>query len=205
MVKEVLIYIEGDTKQKGKANAIPLRQGLRTFFQNLENEIKVPIRIKPVGARELTIKIFLSEIDDNRDNFAVLLVDAEGEIGEDESVKTFLRKISDKFNFKNVKDEQCHLMVQLMESWFLADKEKLGEFYGPNFNHNALPKNKNVEKIPKADVLKGLKAATAKTKKGEYGKGTHSGEILQKINSSSVRNSAEHCENLFQAIIKATE
>ena len=96
-------------------------------------------------------------------------------------------------------------MVRLMESWFLADKEKLAGFYGRDFNPKVLPKNKNVEKIPKDDVLTGLKNATRNTSKGEYGKGAHSGEILQKINPDPVRKSSEHCERMFAAIKKATE
>lgn len=203
MVKEVVIYIEGDTKQKGKGNAITLRQGFRSFFQAAETN--VPIEIKLLGSREMAIKIFLSEVEYNSDNFAVLLVDSEGEIGENETPKSFLQKISDKFDFKNIKEDQCHLMVRLMESWFLADKERLAGFYGRNFNSNALPKNKNVEKIPKDDVLTGLKNATRNTSKGEYGKGAHSGEILQKINPDPVRKSSEHCERMFAAIKKATE
>ncbi len=205
MVKEVVIYIEGDTKQKGKGNAITLRQGFREFFKDLAEEIKIPIDLKLVGAREFTIKVFLAEHENNLDSFSVLLVDSEGEISENETPKMFLQKISDKFDFKNVKDEQCHLMVQLMESWFLADKEKLAEFYGKDFNTKALPKNKNVEQIPKNDVINGLKKATQKTSKKEYGKGSHSGEILQRIDSQKVRESAPHCEKLFETISNLNE
>ena len=204
MVKEVIIYIEGDTKQKGKGNAITLRQGFREFFKDLAEEIKVPIDLKLVGARELTIKIFLSELEFFPQSFSVLLVDAEGEIDEKDTVKTFLQKISPKFNFKNVKDEQCHLMVQVMESWFLADKEKLAEFYGKGFNINALPKNKNVEEIVKSDVEAGLKNAVRGTLKKEYKKGEHAGEILRIIDSNKVREAAPHCNKLFEAISEET-
>ena len=200
MVKEIVIYIEGDTKQKGKGNAITLRQGFREFFKDLTEKIKIPIDFKLVGARELTIKIFLAEQKYNSENFSVLLVDSEGEIDENESPKTFLQKISPKFDFKNVEDEQCHLMVQIMESWFLADKEKLAEFYGQDFNANALPQNNNVERIPKADVISGLENATRNTKKGKYGKGSHSGEILRRIDFRKVRESAAHCERLFEIL-----
>ncbi|MCW5959560.1 MAG: DUF4276 family protein [Pyrinomonadaceae bacterium] len=200
MVREVVIYIEGDTKRKGKSNAITLRQGFREFFKDLAGEIKIPIELKLVGAREFTIKVFLAEQEYNSDSFTVLLVDSEGRLDENETPKTFLQKISDKFDFKNVKDEQCHLMVQLMESWFVADKEKLAEFYDKDFNAKALPKNKNIEQIPKNDVITGLEKATQKTKKGKYGKGAHSGEILRIIDSGKVRKSAPHCERLFETI-----
>jgi hypothetical protein len=205
MVKEILIYIEGDTKQKGKGNAITLRQGFSQFFKELAEEIKIPINIKLLGGREDTIRIFLSEQAFFPKSFMVLLVDSDAEIGENETPKSFLQKISPKFDFRKVKEEQCHLMVQLMETWFLADKEKLAEFYGKDFNAKALPQNKEVEKIPKNDVISGLENATRNCAKGRYGKGLHSGEILQRIDSSLVRQSAPHCEKLFAAIIKATE
>lgn len=205
MVKEVIIYIEGDTKQKGKNSAITLRQGFREFFKNLTEDIKVPIDLKLGGAREITIKIFLSEIGDYPTSFQVLLVDAEKEIDEKETPKMFLQKISPKFDFKNVRDEQCHLMAQTMESWFLADKEKLAEFYGKGFNLNALPKNTNVEKIAKADVEAGLKNAVRATSKKEYKKGEHAGEILRLIDSNKVQEAAPHCEKLFAAITESAK
>jgi len=201
MVKEVIIYIEGDTKQKGKGNAITLRQGFREFFQTLAEDIKVPIDLKLLGSREIAIKIFLSELNFFPESFSALLVDAEGEIDEKETPKTFLQKISAKFDFSNVDEEQCHLMVQLMESWFLADKEKLAEFYGKGFNINSLPKHTNVEKIPKSDVESGLKNAVRGTSKKEYKKGEHTGEILRIIDSNKVRSAAPHCERLFAVII----
>jgi hypothetical protein len=202
MVKEVIIYIEGDTKQKGKGNAITLRQGFREFFGGLAEDIKVPIDLKLLGSREIAIKIFLGELEYFPTSFQVLLVDAEGEIDEKDTPKTFLQKISPKFDFKNVKDEQCHLMAQMMESWFLADKEKLAEFYGKGFNINALPKNKNVEEIPKSDVETGLKNAARGTSKKDYKKGEHAGEILRIIDSKKVREAAPHCEKLFTTVIE---
>lgn len=200
MVKEVILYIEGDTKQQGKGNAITLRQGFREFFQPLAEEIKISIELKLLGSREIAIKIFLSELEFNSESFPALLVDAESEVDENDTPKTHLQKISPKFDFKNVKEEQCHLMAQTMESWFLADKEKLAEFYGKGFKVNALPKNVNVEKIPKTDVETSLKNAVRETLKKEYKKGEHAGEILRIIDSNKVRQSAPHCDGLFATI-----
>ncbi len=205
MVKEVILYIEGDTKQKGKGNAIALRQGFREFFQPLAEEINVPIELKLLGSREFAIKIFLSETAYNAESFSALLVDAEGEVDEKDTPKTHLQKISAKFDFKNVEDNQCHLMAQMMESWFVADKERLAEFYGQGFNLKALPKNTNVEKIAKSDVESGLKAAARNTSKKDYKKGEHAGEILRKIDSVKVRAAAPHCERLFKIIKEIIE
>ncbi len=200
MVKEILIYIEGDLKQKGNKNAITLRQGFREFFQEIVKESRTSIKPILCGSRESTVRIFLGETSFGKESFLMILVDSEGEIGEGETPKIFLNKVSDKFDFSEIDEEQCHLMVQAMESWFLADKDCLAEFYGKDFNSNSLPQNPNVEKIQKKDILEGLKNATRRTKKGKYGKGNHSGEILQKIDAQKIRESAPHCERLFRII-----
>ncbi len=96
-------------------------------------------------------------------------------------------------------------MVQVMESWFFADKETLAEFYGQNFNLNALKKNTNVEKIAKADVENRLSNATKNTQKGEYHKTRHGAKILELINPLKVREAAPHCERLFAVLINNIE
>jgi hypothetical protein len=57
------------------------------------------------------------------------------------------------------------LMVQCLESWFLADKAALEKYYGRQFMNDNLPGNPNIEEIPKQDVVDGLKAATRGTDK----------------------------------------
>ena len=71
-------------------------------------------------------------------------------------------------------------MVQVMESWFLADPDTLKAFYGREFRAGSLPRNQNIEQISKQDVERGLKHATSVTKKGDYydNKGKHSFAIL---------------------------
>ena len=74
-------------------------------------------------------------------------------------------------------EEQAHLMVQMMESWFMADKDTLKEFYGNHFNGNALPGQADIEVISKADLLSSLENASRHTTKGKYGKGAHAFKI----------------------------
>ena len=68
----------------------------------------------------------------------------------------------------SVTDSQLHFMVQVMESWFLADRQCLRSYYGPNFLESRLRGNPKVEEILKDDVIKGLEDATRDTKKGKY-------------------------------------
>jgi hypothetical protein len=67
-------------------------------------------------------------------------------------------------------DEHCHLMVQTMEAWFIADPESLAKYYGQGFRRNSLPATSNVESIPKNTLEPALIHATKETRKGRYHK-----------------------------------
>jgi hypothetical protein len=206
MVKDVRLYIEGDTKQKGKGNSITLRQGFNEFFGKWAQKEKANVRFHSVlcSDRGSAVRIFLNDSDLYPKDFVVLLIDTEREKDIKEDAKVVLQRDFPNYNFKEIKESQCHFMVQSMESWFLADKEKLAECYDDKFNENALPKNAKVEEILKKDVLTGLKNATRETSngKGEYGKGADSGRILGKIRPQKVRDAAPHCKILFDTISK---
>ena len=85
-------------------------------------------------------------------------------------------------------DGDCHLMVQLMEAWFLADVAALNAYYGSGFNDNALPGRTDIEKISKDTVLSSLHESTRHTTKGSYSKGNHAFGILAIIDPYKVMN-----------------
>lgn len=135
----------------------------------------------------------------------MFLLDSDLPIEENETPKSFLQKQNPTWHLEDAEENQCHLMVQLMESWFFADKDKLAEFYGQNFNRNALARNTNVEKIEKSNVERGLANATSHTQKGEYHKTRHGAKLLELIDPQKVCQSAPHCEKLFAAVFKVIE
>lgn len=204
MVKEVRLYIEGDTKQKGSGNSITRRQGFNEFFGKWVKEKNLNARFHSIlcGDRGSAVKIFLNDNAIYSKDLVILLIDTEREKDINENAIVFLRKDFPSYDFKEIKESQCHFMVQTMESWFLADKEKLAECYDNKFNEKVLLKNKEVEKIPKKDAIDGLKNATKETRngKGEYGKGADSGKILGEIRPQKVRAAAPHCKILFKTI-----
>ena len=85
-------------------------------------------------------------------------------------------------------DLACHLMVQCMETWFLADRASLCHFFGQGFNTNALPSEKSrLESIDKGRIYKALLDASRACKtKGKYGKGPHSFKILEQIDPTKI-------------------
>lgn len=92
-------------------------------------------------------------------------------------------------------------MVEIMEAWFLADIERLNQYYGAGFREDALRGNPEVERISKTDVLSRLKRATQATKPGEYHKTKHAPDLLATINASLVRQAAPNCNRLFKLVL----
>lgn len=88
----------------------------------------------------------------------------------------------------NSEDLQCHLMVQCMEAWLLADRDTLKRFFGQGYKENALPAPANpVERIAKPQIYDTLAAATRDCKtKSAYGKGEHSFKLLTLIDPAKV-------------------
>lgn len=85
-------------------------------------------------------------------------------------------------------NDQCHLMVQCMEAWFLADRMALQTFFGQGFNANALPSADNsIEGVAKQQIYQSLADATKSCKtKAPYGKGEHSFKLLALIDPAKV-------------------
>ncbi|MGI8883241.1 MAG: DUF4276 family protein [Pyrinomonadaceae bacterium] len=203
MKKEIRIYIEGDTKNKGKNTDITLRQGFNAFFRELIEEAKnknTTLRPITYGSKFETFKKFLDGVREYQDSFVLFLLDSDAPLEENETPKAFLKKQNPAWHLHDVEENQCHLMVHLMEAWFYTDKDKLAEYYGKDFNRNALVRNTNVEKIPKADVENGLANATRNTQKGEYHKTRHGAKILELINPQFVCNAAPNCKRLFEIV-----
>lgn len=153
-------------------------------------------RIVPSGGRSLAFKDFCIAIANGES--AMLLVDSEGQVAPQPQTNNqvnfdpwlhLAQRVGDGWAKPvNVSNEHCHLMVQCMETWFIADRDALSSFFGRGFNLNALPHATNpVEAIEKADVYRVLAAATKDClTKSPYGKGEHSFKILSLIDPRKV-------------------
>lgn len=198
MVKEIVIHVEGGGDATSKAR---LREGFVRFLNGVRVDAAqrgVRLRVVPGGSRTDTFK----EFDTDRARrgpgaLVLLLVDSEGPVkGTPREHLT----ASDRWDLSTVSDDQVHLMVEIMESWFLADPESLGLYYGQNFTPGSLPANRQVEAVSKADVLNGLSRATRRTQKREYHKTRHAFDILARLDPDKVRRRAPHCDRLFETI-----
>lgn len=206
MVKEIKLYVEGGGKGSNKRATIKLQQGFDAFLQELKNaahDKKISLKVIPSGNTTSTYDDFIFSVENSPQSFNLLLVDSDEAVAKGESARDFLQKKYKKWKLQKIEDRQCHLMVQIMESWFIADVDALKDFYGQDFRENSIPKNRtNVEAIEKNTVESALKNATAKTQKGEYQKIGHGAKILEKISPQKVRAAAPHCNELFKNILE---
>jgi hypothetical protein len=194
-VKEIRLYVEGGGDKDSKA-------GIRAAFSQFLNEYRMRARSRRLrweviacGPRESAHDQFRNAEDQHPDAFNVLLVDSEGPVQG--TARQHLTRL-DGWKLEAVTDDQVHLMVEAMESWFLTAPGKLAAYYGQGFMRGALPANPDVESIPKAAVLNGLNQATRNTKKGRYQKGSHAPEILKLLEPAEV--SAPHCKQLLEVL-----
>ena len=111
----------------------------------------------------------------------------------------------DKWNLSFTPEETVHLMVQIMETWIVADLAALSQYYGQGFRANKLPKATNLETVPKPTVERSLGEATKDTQKGRYHKIRHASDLLKLIDVESVKAQCDHCQRLFDDLGQIVE
>jgi hypothetical protein len=189
------VFVEGGGDRRD--TLARCREGFSNFFRKvLANRMP---RVSPCGGRRQAHDAFVSATGAGRARFCVLLVDSEGPVGAGQAAWDLLGTHGMP-RPAGAADDQAHLMVQCMESWFLADLAVLADFYGPGFHPGTLPGNPRVEEVPRADVQAGLTAATRGTPKGAYHKGEHSYLLLGGIDPARVRAVAPFCQRLLATL-----
>jgi len=185
-VLTIYIYMEGGG-DKAALHKI-LRDGMKSFLEKANFQNNMP-SIVACGGREQAFDRFCTAIHQGKHAF--LLVDSESPVTCESPWEHLKNRQGDKWEKPdNVTDNECHLMVQCMESWFLADIDTLADFYGKGFNRKVLATT-NIEIIDKQTVFKQLEKATQNTLKGKYNKGNHSFYLLGMIDPQKVRKSSD--------------
>jgi len=193
MVKEIRLYVEGGGNKDSRNE---LRKAFNSFFSELVKkgqEKGISLRAILCGSRNSTYEDFAKAVEDHRDAFVALLVDSEGPVSQ-----TPWRHLS--WDTCGKDDNHCHLMVQMMEAWFIADADKLKEFYGRGFNETAIPRDTDIERIEKSRLDSALKEATRNTSKKTYDKTRDAPKLLAIISASKVRAASQHCNRLFNIL-----
>jgi hypothetical protein len=183
----VKLYVEGG----GDSNALKTacRAGFSEFLSKAGLKGKMP-RIVACGNRQNAYDSFCTAINSGEE--ALLLVDSESSVAgncQDDRVENWKpwchlkNRPGDQWEQPvNATEKDCHLMVQCMEAWFLADRETLEFFFGQGFKGNALPAANQIELVDKRQIYQALAIATHNCKtKNKYDKGKHSFKLLAMI------------------------
>jgi len=198
----VKLYVEG----AGDTSALKTvcRAGFATFIS--KTGITNRPRVVACGSRENAYDRFCTAIKNGEK--AMLLVDSEQAVnakhqqGEQDTWQPWGHlKVGDHWNKpQHSADTDCHLMVQVMESWFLADRNALKAFFGHGFNENVLP-SAPVEEVAKDTLYNALKQATRACKtKAAYGKGEHSFRLLAAINPEKVTHASPWAKRFVDSL-----
>ncbi len=106
-------------------------------------------------------------------------------------------KASDGWNKpKEAQEDHAFLMVEVMETWFLADRAMLRRFFGSGLRENEFREWSSLEGLPKRQVFKILERATAACKT-PYSKGRVSFELLEKLSPTEVEKTCPNCARLL--------
>jgi hypothetical protein len=180
------------------------RKGFQRLFEKAGLGGVLP-RVVPCGSRSAAFDKFCSEFARCGPNDVVmLLVDSEAPCNGDDSWEHVKQREGDRWEQPaGATADHLHLMVQVMESWFLADPDTLERYFGKNFRREALPDRTDIESIAKLEVYRRLQAATKDTKSGPYGKGTHSFKLLAELDPNKLQAASPSARRLFDALRQA--
>ena len=196
------LYIEGggdNRQQHSKALRVRFRQGWNAFFESAGLGGRMPKVVQGSG-RQQTFECFARAIAGGAPGIVpLLLVDSEAPIAAGHSVWQHLRANDGWSRPPNAGDDQGFLMVQIMETWLLADRDSLKRYFGAEFRENALRQWSQLEAVPKATVLNALKQATAHCAT-RYAKGKVSFELLARVDPDRVEAACPHAKALLNRL-----
>lgn len=207
------LYVEGGGDSHLLRTAC--RQGFTKFLERAGLRRHMP-RIVACGGRQQAYDDYCTAIANGEEAF--LLVDSEapvaqaaqpGDANDEEARQAWLPwihlKTRDNWDMPaNGEDGHCHLMVQCMETWFLAHREALKMYFGQGFKEDQLPPATNpVESVAKKRVYGSLENATHDCKtKTQYGKGEHSFKILALVDPAKVTATSPWAKRFADALKK---
>lgn len=193
----VKLYIEGGGE--GQLLDTLFRQGWKQFFEAAGLAGKMPSVVRGQG-RKQTLDLFATAIAHPRGGaLPLLLVDSEDPVGEGHSVWQHLAARDDWQRPSGAADDQAFLMVQVMETWFLADRDLLRRYFGNSLRENHLRQWPVLEAVPKATVFDALAKATAGCEK-RYAKGKVSYELLARLSPDKVEAACPHAKALLKRL-----
>jgi hypothetical protein len=188
------IYAEGGGE--GQLYDTLFRKAWSDFFRAAGFGGRMPRIVRGKG-RQRTFDLFKTEVENPKaGEIALLLVDSEDAVEATNTVWQHLKKRDGWNRPDGARDDQAFLMVQVMETWFLADRGMLHTYFGAQFTDAPLQAWPSLEAVPKSTVFSALDRATVRCAK-PYSKGKVSYELLGKLNPALVTAACPHASDLL--------
>lgn len=198
----VTIYMEGGgSGPEGKA---ALRLGMDSFLGRLKEAVlerSWQWNLVPCGGRGDAFNAFRQAAQEGEEGIALLLVDSEGPVPPDEPFREYLEK-SDRWDLAFASEDEIHLMIQIMETWIISDRQALANYYGEGFRKDELPDAQDMESVSRSEVGRALEAAIRASSRGQYHKIKHASDLLRQINPDTVQDRCPACRRLFETLAK---
>jgi hypothetical protein len=195
----VKLFVEG-----GGDHNKPLQTACRKAFSMFVTRAGITNRPRIVacGGRTEAYQDFRVALENPNQKYApMLLVDSETAVVFKSKWDHLRRRQGDGWQRPaNAGENDVFLMVQCMESWLLADPTRLADYFGQGFRKVALPKNSEIETVPKETVFKGILSATRGSRKGTYDKGNHSFGVLEKVDPSLVTEASPYAKQFINEL-----
>jgi hypothetical protein len=197
-VKAIRIYFEGDKR---------LRPGFRRFLSEIYNLAKTDgCLIEPpiaAGGRDSVVKDYMDALRTHPEAWNILILDSDA--SDNGRLFDTLSSHSDWHppgRIARPLRESVFWMVQIMESWFLADIPTLKDYFGKGFRESAIRKSADVEIIPKREVYRRLDEAAKATKKGAYSRSKleNAAELLRRTQPDRVKKLSRNCRRIFDTV-----
>jgi hypothetical protein len=198
---KVVVYVEGGGNHRKTLD--DCRRGFGRLFENAAQADNSRPKVIACGGRSSAFHDFRRDLAAGKEGFLILLVDSEGPVPANVTGWEHLgARMGDAWQRPaGTTDDQVQLMVQCMESWFMADKETLSKYYGEGFLVNSLPGRANIEEIPKQDVEKALDHASRLSRtKGPYHKTGHGFDLLALLDPNKLRRASICARTLFELL-----
>ena len=194
---KVRLYIEGGGDSKSQH--INCREGVRKLLERAGFLGRMP-STKACGSRHAAYDDFQTALRTAPpDEYPVLLVDSEAPVHQSPWQHLLSRDGWERPT--GAEDDQAQLMVQCMETWCVADRKALREFFGISLHEGALPALNNLEGRAKEDVQEALVNATRDCGRNRgYAKGTRSFELLAHLDPAELKRHLRHFVRLCEML-----
>ena len=174
-------------------------------------------RVVPCGSRNDAFRDFKialrKRVERQDDEYPILLVDSEDPVADDNQPDAnpsgtwrHLSGPSDHWTRPSgAADDQAQLMVTTMETWLLADGRTLIDYFfpamsGSAMSASALLPDANLESHRKKKIAYTLRNATQSSSKGRYRKGSHSFDLLGKVEPEELKSRLPHFRHFIETL-----